>query len=95
MPRPAPLRTEKLCAVCSCLSNWMLLLMPIAKFGMGTAAYIIAVLLMSYRTLEIVPVSRFVAVAIGVMSMMTVVMTLVMLQLDFTPSFMRPRAPSR
>jgi hypothetical protein len=60
--------------------NWVLLLMPMAKFGMGTAAYIIAVLLGSFRTLEQVPGSQAIALAIGIGSLSTVVMTVVCLQ---------------
>jgi len=71
--------------------NWMLLIMPIAKFGMGTASYILAVLIASYRTLEPVETSRFIACSIGVMSMMTVVMTLLMLQFDYVPSFLNDK----
>ena len=60
-------------------ANAMMLLMPMAKFGMGCAAYIISVIVTSYRTLDEVPVSRAVALVIGVSSMSTVLMTVAML----------------
>ena len=60
--------------------NWVMLLMPMAKFSMGTAAYIIAVLLGSFRTLEQVPGSQAIAMAIGLGSLSTVVLTVVCLQ---------------
>lgn len=56
--------------------HWMLLMMPIAKFGMGCASYIISVIFLSFRTLEEVAVTRSIAVSIGIASMSTVVMTL-------------------
>ena len=59
--------------------NWMILLMPMAKFGMGTIAYIAAVLLMSFVDLIDVPFYQSVALAIGLGSMSTVVVTTVML----------------
>ena len=60
-------------------SQWMILMMPIAKFAMGTLSYIVSVIFISYRTLEAVAITRAIAVIIGLSSMSTVMMTLVML----------------
>jgi len=61
------------------LSNWLLLIMPMAKFGMGVLSYIVSVILISWRKLEDVPMTQLMACTIGVVSMSTVVMTVVML----------------
>ena len=37
---------------------WMMLLMPMAKFGMGTASYIISVIFTSFHSLEEAPTPR-------------------------------------
>lgn len=60
--------------------NWMLLIMPMAKFAMGTVAYIFSVLLSSYRTLEADPGPQLIACSIGIMSFLTVVGTMIVLQ---------------
>lgn len=53
------------------IANWMILMMPMGKFGMGCASYIISVIFMSWRSLEVAPTSRAVALAIGLGSMST------------------------
>lgn len=58
--------------------NWILMMAPAMKFGMGTVAYIISVIFFSYRFLEEVPITQFIACFIGVSSMMTVFMTIYM-----------------
>ena len=73
------------------IANWIMLLMPMGKFGMGCAAYIVSVIFMSWRSLEIAPVPRAVSLAIGLGSMSTVVMTVVML----TMQSYRPAAPAK
>jgi hypothetical protein len=64
------------------LKNWMMLLMPIVKFGMGCAAYLMSVIFGSWRSLEMQPLSQTIALVIGISSMMTVMMTIVCLQLS-------------
>jgi hypothetical protein len=66
-------------------TNWMLLLMPMGKFGMGCVAYIVSVLFASYRALEQVPVSQGLALFIGLASLSTVVLTIGKLQWDKMP----------
>lgn len=61
--------------------NQMLLMMPMMKFGMGCAAYIVSVLVNSFMTLGDFYVARNIALAIGLGSMSTVVMTFALLQL--------------
>ena len=73
------------------IANWIMLLMPMGKFGMGCASYIVSVIFMSWRSLEIAPVPRAVSLAIGLGSMSTVVMTVVML----TMQSYRPAAPAK
>jgi hypothetical protein len=49
--------------------NKILLMMPMAKFGMGCVAYLCSVVLISFRDLEAISLWRYVALAIGLMSM--------------------------
>eukprot|EP01043_Picozoa_sp_COSAG02_P006022 COSAG02_NODE_168_length_31711_cov_68.337973_5_plen_289_part_00 len=49
--------------------NKTLLLLPIAKFGMGCVAYLCSVVLISFRDLEAISLWRYVALVIGLMSM--------------------------
>ena len=56
------------------------LVMPMAKFAMGTAAYILSVLLISWVELQFAGNFRYVALLIGVMSCSTVVTTVYMIQ---------------
>ena len=67
----------------------MMLMMPMAKFGMGCASYIISVIFTSYTSLGESPVSRAMALAIGIGSMSTVVMTVAMLNADWVASLIR------
>ena len=72
-------------------ANWMMLMMPMGKFGMGCASYIISVIFSSWRSLEEAPVPRAIALAIGVSSMSTVVMTVAMLYGGFLTARAGPK----
>ena len=66
-------------------ANRLMLMMPIMKFAMGTASYIISVIGLSWTALGDVPASRTMALAIGVGSMSTVLMTVAMLNMPAPP----------
>lgn len=70
--------------------NWMLLFMPMAKFALGCATYIVSVIFTTYRDLAEVPVYQTISLAIGLGSVSTVLMTIVMLGMMKTPE-----APAR
>ena len=57
-------------------NNHFLLIMPFAKFAMGCAAYLTSVIFISFDTLYGFPLSRNLAVFIGLSSVSTVVMTI-------------------
>ena len=56
--------------------NHILLLAPMAKFGMGCSAYILSVLFSSFRTLHEVPIPQAIALFIGISSFATVLATI-------------------
>jgi len=61
---------------------WKLLLqMPLPKFGMGCVCYLVSVLLLSFRDLEGAGVWRWLALAIGVMSVTSVLGTAALVKL--------------
>ena len=61
-------------------ANQRLLKLPWLKFVMGCSCYIISVIFQSLRTLEPIPGVRYTALAIGTMSMSTVVVTAITLR---------------
>ena len=67
--------------------NKMLLMMPMAKFGMGCIAYLCSVVLISYRDLEAISVWRYIALAVGLMSMsMTLGVAVIMSRAPSSPA---------
>ena len=61
-------------------ANQRLLKLPWTKFVMGCSCYIISVIFQSLRALEATPGARYTALAIGIMSMSTVVFTALILR---------------
>ena len=61
-------------------ANQLLLRLPWLKFVMGCSCYIVSVIFQSLATLESFPGVRYTALAIGLMSMSTVVLTAVTLR---------------
>ena len=74
--------------------NKMVLSMPLAKFAMGCASYIISVILLSSKDLEGIDGARTFCLIVGIMSMMSVVMTCGVLMLDRPVRAARAAAPS-
>jgi hypothetical protein len=66
-------------------ANANLLLMPMAKFGMGCVSYLCSVVLISFRDLEAIPFWQYVALAIGLMSMSMTLGVAAMMGLAPTP----------
>lgn len=66
-------------------ANAKLLLMPMAKFGMGCVSYLCSVVLISFRDLEAIPFWQYVALAIGLMSMSMTLGVAAMMGLAPTP----------
>lgn len=71
--------------------NKMVLSMPLIKFSMGCASYIISVIILSFHDLAGIDGAQAFCLTVGVMSMMSVVLTVGVLLLD-RPK--RPAAPS-
>ena len=74
-----------------CVEEWelkhvLLLMMPVMKFGMGCAVYLGTVILMSYRDLDAEPSYQWTSVGIGIMSMSTVAITVLIMAFDKTKS---------
>ena len=69
------LREEDVVAWAATKTNKLLLMLPMAKFGMGCAVYLLTVVLGSWRDLHAHDGPRVLSLAIGVMSMSTVIMT--------------------
>jgi|TARA_B110001469_G_C9459214_1_gene231499 hypothetical protein len=61
-------------------ANQLVLKLPWMKFFVGCSCYIISVIFQSLRTLEAIPGVRYTALAIGIMSMSTVVLTAITLR---------------
>merc|ERR1712216_320580 len=57
------------------LKNKWLLKVPMSKFAGGCVFYLISVVLLSFRDLEVSPVARYLALGIGSMSVMMVFAT--------------------
>jgi len=71
--------------------NKMVLSMPLWKFAMGCAAYIISVIILSFHDLDGIDGAQGFCLTVGIMSMMSVVMTVGVLMLDMPR---RSAAPS-
>mmetsp|Transcript_21527 Transcript_21527/g.54240 ORF Transcript_21527/g.54240 Transcript_21527/m.54240 type:complete len:215 (-) Transcript_21527:477-1121(-) len=66
------------------LARWVnkyekIVMLPLAKFGMGCLSYMLSVILISYKELEFLDVWRFLCLGIGLMSMSMVFVTVFVL----------------
>ena len=75
-------------------SHPLLLLLPLAKFGMGCVAYLLSVILISFRDLEESAAFQYACLVIGVMSMSTVFATVAVLAMPEAASRWRPGSRS-
>ena len=80
-----------------CVAEWaaqykLVIIMPLAKFLMGVAAYLTSVILLSFRDLEANAIFKFLCLIIGVMSMSTAVMTAMVIAF---PGLMPKQRPKR